>query len=880
MAQLAGRRGSSLRTFMAALALLACGRGSANPLPCNATVRAGWSVGMKILQTTSDPPAACCAACVALPTCMAFVTDGGKCYLKADLGLPHPKAGNTAGIVRGTLPPPPPPPPTPPAPAPGAPQWELFEATATPIIGQAQARQHGILAGFETGQFQRLGETFYYTANELGLCEGVVWDKVTRAGLWSAPNSTGPWTRLTTLRNGSHMWSLCNRTGTPYPGAKDNLNYVTWTPALLHAPSSANGSAAVWNLFYSSKQDRAGDKDVPWGLKYNGISWAVSTTGSIEGPYVDVVGAGADGVVVNDSHSFSAWRLRNGSYAGFRNNVRGAPSFSNGLIVPVDPATPGGEWRDAGPNIGVQDGSYVPGKAFRWGPENAYVLPSADGRWYFSVYDALRQPPAVAVGGKPAAPRAGSGGSSGGDPPICSSKTGCDSIGIAWSSDGLYWDDSTLLAVQTDGNHPCGQIRTPLGIAAEPERCRGCYSVLWNGISDNGFRPVCHAIIRNVNECAPSPAPAPPTAAPTPSALPPPAFELVQALSHPVISLPQTAAQQPTNHGGFEGGLYTKTVEDGLYMYHLFPTECMSDMVGVAWDIHTESHHWVSPDGVHNWTMAGLAFNSSAKRDGSDRRAAIFAPMNLWDADAGRWTIFYIGYTVGGPLNPHGQSDGAVYRVESATPGRGGIDGPYPPESATIVLDEQVGHKEAWEGYQGDDSFHAWQLDNGTWAGFYGSHGAQPLGVQEWQVGLATAPKLAGPWTRVPWLNPASYIESPEGIENPIVTRTTDRTAAFSFVAVFDALVPDQINATGTKDYVGITQSADGIHWSPAQYVSLNASASGCGSPTRTPQGLVAEPGRCQGCYSMLYTGYSSSDGGYRNECWVLLRNKAELMLG
>jgi hypothetical protein len=62
------------------------------------------------------------------------------------------------------------------------------------------------------------------------------------------------------------------------------------------------------------------------------------------------------------------------------------------------------------------------------------------------------------------------------------------------------------------------------------------------------------------------------------------------------------------------GGLYTKTV-DGLY--HLFPTECMSDMPKVAWDIHTESHHWVSPDGVTNWTQHELTFNSSAKQDGN-----------------------------------------------------------------------------------------------------------------------------------------------------------------------------------------------------------------------------------------------------------------------
>ena len=37
---------------------------------------------------------------------------------------------------------------------------------------------------------------------------------------------------------------------------------------------------------------------------------------------------------------------------------------------------------------------------------------------------------------------------------------------------------------------------------------------------------------------------------------------------------------------------------DTAGLYHLFPTECMSDMKGVAWDIHTMSHHWTSPDGA------------------------------------------------------------------------------------------------------------------------------------------------------------------------------------------------------------------------------------------------------------------------------------------
>merc|ERR1711972_687299 len=68
---------------------------------------------------------------------------------------------------------------------------------------------------------------------------------------------------------------------------------------------------------------------------------------------------------------------------------------------------------------------------------------------------------------------------------LCKSKTQCDKIGIAWSPDGITWtaNMTTLLRVQTGGQHPCGQIRTPLGLVAEPELCVGCYSVMWTGFS-------------------------------------------------------------------------------------------------------------------------------------------------------------------------------------------------------------------------------------------------------------------------------------------------------------------------------------------------------------------------------------------------------------
>jgi len=342
-----------------------------------------------------------------------------------------------------------------------------------------------------------------------------------------------------------------------------------------------------------------------------------------------------------------------------------------------------------------------------------------------------------------------------------------------------------------------------------------------------------------------------------------PEFELWQTLPAPVIGEAVGKGEHGIMHG-FEGGFFLRTEEDG--MYHLFPSECMDDRKGLPWDVHMESHHWVSADGRTNWTRQELTYESSASYNGTDRRSAIWAPVVLWNAEENRWNMFYVGYTAG-PHAGYSQVDGAIFRLVSQTDGRAGIAGPYPSSNATMILNmDGIGGKpEPWEGAlpqgQGDDSFFAWQLDNGTWAGFYGSHERQGPQDRTWKVGLVMAPKLAGPWERLPWLNPAEYIESPEGIENPIVTRTMDGKW---FVAVFDPLLHGPT--------VGITYSSDGLHWSKASYVDLNASSSGCGG-VRTPQGLVPEPKMCAGCYSMLYTG---SDNVYENECWVLLRNKAE----
>ena len=514
---------------------------------CNVTLKKGYSVGgLAYRQLKGTGSTACCAACVADTKCAGFVVSagrgrgGGECLLKADLHGIHAKSTNDCGAVRGTLPPPgpapkpapgPPAPPAGPPPTPppaGSPKWELVSTEPLPVIGHKHpdVLSASILAGFETGQYQRIGDTFYYTANELGMCTGVVWDLVTRAALWSAKNSTGPWTRVATLRNGSHIETLCKKKKCAVPckesccsGTDDEPSFVTWAPTLIHAPSSVNATGKdVWNLFYSSNQNsHMGDS------AFNGITWAVSTTESMLGPYVDVVGKngsglppGGEGVVnvaVNNSHSFSAWKLRNGSWAGFSNNVPGAKSFSAALMVPAgDPTVPGGAWKGAGPNLA--SGSEC-SAGFCYAPENPLVTTmSTDKKFFLAVYDALEQPPIdepptvtvpTPVDDMPPPPPLATGAGKPGGNPICSSKTGCNRIGVAFSADGVTWKYSAMVPVQTASTHPCGQIRTPLGMAPEPERCKGCYSVMWTGISDQAgpsgnFRPVCHATIRNVNE--------------------------------------------------------------------------------------------------------------------------------------------------------------------------------------------------------------------------------------------------------------------------------------------------------------------------------------------------------------------------------------------
>jgi hypothetical protein len=296
------------------------------------------------------------------------------------------------------------------------------------------------------------------------------------------------------------------------------------------------------------------------------------------------------------------------------------------------------------------------------------------------------------------------------------------------------------------------------------------------------------------------------------------------------------------NKYGFEGGRVLKT--GGVY--HLFTSE----MVGDPHWVKMKLAHWTSPDRIH-WQRIGTLLESSGDFTGKDPRAALWSPMPVYDPKEGRWNLFYVAYqaapdTSRAWLTNH---EGRIWRAVSQTPGPGGIDGPY--QDAGVIL-ERGPDSDPWEGLQGTDSFFPYKIGD-TWCAFYGSAHTERLPISLWQVGLATAPDLAGPWTRSTQINPLKV--EPRFIENPIVTRLADGT----YVAVYD---------TKEEKSIGYTFSSDGVHWSAGQHLIVQKGDGIWSNDVRTPLGLVEEG---KDTFTLFYTGNEKIAGTHADGYGITL---------
>ena len=276
---------------------------------------------------------------------------------------------------------------------------------------------------------------------------------------------------------------------------------------------------------------------------------------------------------------------------------------------------------------------------------------------------------------------------------------------------------------------------------------------------------------------------------------------------------------------GFEGGRVLKLKGT----YHLFTSE----MVGDPHWVKMRLAHWISRDRLH-WDRVSTLFESSGDFTGKDPRAALWSPMPVYDPEAECWNLFYVAYQAAPDTTEHWLTnhEGRIWRALSQTKGLDGIGGPY--EDVGVVL-QRGNDSDPWEGLQGTDSFFPYPVGN-QWYAFYGTAHTEKQPISLWQVGLARAPSLAGPWKRCSRMNPLKIEKT--FIENPIVTRLADG----SYVAVYD---------DNAEHAVGYTFSEDGIHWRAGRKLIVQKDEGIWANEIRTPLGLVAEG---ENTFTLFYT--------------------------
>jgi hypothetical protein len=309
-------------------------------------------------------------------------------------------------------------------------------------------------------------------------------------------------------------------------------------------------------------------------------------------------------------------------------------------------------------------------------------------------------------------------------------------------------------------------------------------------------------------------------------------MEVVRQCVRPVLTIHSPGAVG--NKYGFEGGRVLKVGST----YHLFTSE----MTGDPHWVKMKLAHWSSTDRVH-WRRAATLFESSGDFTGRDPRAALWSPMPVFDPGANRWNLFYVAYAASPDTSREWLTnhEGRIWRAISQRAGMGGIDGPW--KDAGVVM-ERGKDSDSWEGLQGTDSFFPYRVGD-KWYAFYGSAHTESLPISLWQVGLAWAGDLSGPWRRCTELNPMR-VEA-RFIENPIVSQLADG----SWIAVYDNHVLNEI---------GYTVSADGIHWSAGQHLVVQSGDRIWATEVRTPLGLVQEKGDT---FTLFYTANEKISGAH-----------------
>ena len=304
-------------------------------------------------------------------------------------------------------------------------------------------------------------------------------------------------------------------------------------------------------------------------------------------------------------------------------------------------------------------------------------------------------------------------------------------------------------------------------------------------------------------------------------------LKLVSEHDGPVVSADHPDVIATGNRSGFETGQVVKIGK----MYHMFVNE-MFDRP------HRDLRiaYWTSNDAAH-WKRQSTVVRSIPGRTPDNPRSEVWVTGVVFNDSENAWNIFYVAYRAGDSTKgeiPGNDYAGRIWRAKSVVTGINGIAGPYADMGVLLQPDSS---SQDWEGQQAVACFNPYKVGN-TWYAMYDGHYHTPRGP--WPTGLATAPALRGPWTRLPEpVNPLPLADV--FTENEIVSRLKDGR----YFMVFDSFGDQEI---------GYSTSADGVRWARETRVKVQVDkiwAEPGDHHTRTPLCAIEE---ADGSFTVIYT--------------------------
>lgn len=308
------------------------------------------------------------------------------------------------------------------------PRLILVEANPEPVLTVDSPGAEDVKYGFEGGRVVKVGATYHLFTSEMA--GDPVWVKM-RLAHWTSPDGV-QWTRQSTLFESSGN----------FDGADPRAAY--WSPLPVF-----DEDAGRWNLFFVAYHSEPNTESAFRMNEKGRIIRAVSEAAGVEGiggPYADM------GVIMEPGPESDPWEGLQGvdSFFPYRVGERWVALYGSAFSQEL----PIRYWR-----VGLASALRLEGPWKRLSDlnpspieevfiENPIVeLHQRSGMW-LCVYDHRE----------------------------------ADSIGYSFSRDGLNWAKGRALRIQDEGSGWCRDVRTPLGLVAEPET--NSYTVFYTGFQD------------------------------------------------------------------------------------------------------------------------------------------------------------------------------------------------------------------------------------------------------------------------------------------------------------------------------------------------------------------------------------------------------------